>query len=228
MQSQGTIAEVCMLSGQRSVYIKCAAASIPGPGRYIMAHEEGSEAPLATELFAADYRSSGFLAAPPVPRQWMPGSVLALRGPSGHGFDLPPAARRVALMAFNDNPTRLLPLAEMAIRQGGAVALVCEGLTPDLPLQVEVHPLRAMAEVCRWADYAAFDVEIASLAALMEALMPAGVSFPNGAAQALVHAAMPCGGLADCGVCTVRTARGPRLACVDGPVLDLRLLVRKR
>ena len=46
----------------------------------------------------------------------------------------------------------------------------------------------------------------------------------GGEAQALVRTPMPCGALADCGVCTVRTSRGPKLACKDGPVFDLSLL----
>jgi NAD(P)H-flavin reductase len=34
-------------------------------------------------------------------------------------------------------------------------------------------------------------------------------------------AAMPCSGLADCGVCAVPARRGYKLACKDGPVFDL-------
>jgi NAD(P)H-flavin reductase len=41
----------------------------------------------------------------------------------------------------------------------------------------------------------------------------------------LVVAPMPCGGLAECGVCAVTTRRGWKLACKDGPVFDLGELI---
>lgn len=43
-------------------------------------------------------------------------------------------------------------------------------------------------------------------------------------AQILVRVPMPCGALAECGVCAVRLRDGVALACDDGPVFDLRLL----
>jgi hypothetical protein len=39
--------------------------------------------------------------------------------------------------------------------------------------------------------------------------------------QALIAIPMPCGGLADCGVCAVPAVKGYKLACKDGPVFDL-------
>ena len=44
-----------------------------------------------------------------------------------------------------------------------------------------------------------------------------------GAGQALVTLPMPCGGLGECGACAVPIRRGWKLACQDGPVLDVRL-----
>jgi hypothetical protein len=228
MQGQATITELCLMGGLRSAYIVCETALIPAPGRYLLAHEDGSDKQLATELFAAEYRSNGFVAAPPIPREWGPGSVLDLRGPLGNGFELPPGSRRVALIAFDDDPRRLLPLAEAAVRQDAAVALVCGNPPSDLPLQVEVHPPRALAEVCAWSDYAAFDVERESVPALVHALIGTGSPLAGAGGQALVRAPMPCGGLAECGICTVRTTRGAQLACVDGPVFDIRLLTLER
>jgi hypothetical protein len=38
---------------------------------------------------------------------------------------------------------------------------------------------------------------------------------------------MPCAGLAACGVCAVQTRRGWKLACVDGPVFDLKEIMSK-
>jgi len=225
---QATITELCLIGGQRAARIVCGKTAIPAPGRYLLAHEAGSEAPLATELFAAGHITDGFISAPPVPGEWRPGSVLNLRGPLGKGFALPPGARRVALAAFNGDASRLLPLAEAAVRQGAAVAMLCDNPPPDLPLQMEVHPLSALVEVCQWSDYTAFDVERESLGHLERSLDRGQPLVTRGLAEALVRTPMPCGGLADCGVCTVRTTKGSRLACVDGPVFDLSLLFPSR
>ena len=54
--------------------------------------------------------------------------------------------------------------------------------------------------------------------ALAEAEKELGLAIP---AQALVLGPMPCGGLADCGVCAVTTRSDWKLACKEGPVFDL-------
>jgi NAD(P)H-flavin reductase len=43
-------------------------------------------------------------------------------------------------------------------------------------------------------------------------------------AQVLVRTSIPCGGIADCGVCAVMTKSNWKLACKDGPVFDLKEL----
>jgi NAD(P)H-flavin reductase len=40
----------------------------------------------------------------------------------------------------------------------------------------------------------------------------------------LILAPMPCAGLAECGACAVPARSGWKLACLDGPVFDLRAL----
>ncbi len=130
----------------------------------------------------------------------------------------------MALIAVERQALRLLALVEPAARQGAAVSLVCDEPPAELSLQVEVQPLRAAAEVCGWSDYAAFDFNRESLPVLTSILGAYDVRKLGGTGQVLVRVPMPCGGLADCGVCTVRTRAGPRLACKDGPVFDLNLL----
>lgn len=227
MLAEATITELCLMGGLRSAHIECEMGMVPTPGRYVLAHLEGSEVPLATELFAAEYHPNGFIAAPPVPGGWRPGSVLDLRGPLGKGFELPPGCRHVALIAFNNDPSRLLPLVAAATRQDASVAMVCGAPPSDLPFQLEIHPPELMSDVCAWSDYAAFDVERGSVPALVNALRADG-NILTGGGQVLVRAPMPCGGLAECGVCTVRTARGTQLTCIDGPVFDLGLLILER
>lgn len=220
MQAEGQVSEVLLLDGLSSVHVRCEEALIPGPGQYVLAHAAGSDAPLATPLFALNDLHDGFFAAPPTPSTWNPGTRLFLRGPLGHGFILPPSCRRIALIAFHCSARTLLSLLEPAFRQDASIALVSSGIPDDLPLQVEAQPLHALTEVCRWADFIALDIQRELLPALRELLQPhRPVIMAEG--QVLIRTPMPCGALAACGVCTVELRGKPYLACEDGPVFDM-------
>jgi NAD(P)H-flavin reductase len=224
MQGEGTITELLLSHGLPTARVACAPGLVPSAGQYTRAHEEGSPAPLADVLFVLRPDAEGFVCAPPIPKEWRPGSRLSMRGPLGNGFALPPAAKRVALIVAANAPARLLALISPAFRGGASITLVCDDPPDDVPLQVEVQPWRTVADVCRWSDYAAFDVEREDLPEMLKRLGNDGRRFLGGEGQALVRTPMPCGAMADCGVCTVRTRRGPKLACKDGPVFNLSLL----
>lgn len=222
MQADGTVTELILLDGLPAARILCPPKMMPAPGKYLLAHAGGSDSPLAAPVFSTKSVADSFIAAPPVPDSWTPGAHLHLRGPLGHGFALPASARHVALIAFDDSSRRLLALLDAAFKQDASVTLVCEDAPDDLPLQVEVQPLRTLSEVCAWADYIALDTARESLPELRKKL---GLSSPLKVwyeAQVLVRAPMPCGALAECGVCTVETRDGHSLACYDGPVFDLK------
>ncbi|HUH96076.1 MAG TPA: hypothetical protein VLZ89_01880 [Anaerolineales bacterium] len=225
MQADGVIKELVLLDGRTGAWIQCDASLIPSPGQYLLAYAPGSDAPLAAPVFLAGAGADGFLAAPPLPVSWTPGVRLHLRGPLGRGFTLPRRARRVALLALDDAPTRILALLDGALKQEASVVLVCEAPGDDLPLQVEVQPLSALLEVCNWADYLGLEARRESLGVLKTRLGRIGPQIVRNEAQILIAAPMPCGALADCGVCTVASRRGPRLACKDGPVFDLKDLL---
>lgn len=224
MIAEGNVAELLLLNGSASARIRCPAGIVPAPGQYALAHAAGSEAPLAAVLFLAQSTADGFVAAPPVPAAWQPGTRLFLRGPLGHGFNLPVSARRVALVALQCSPVALLSLLPQAARQEAALTLVGSNIPDDLPLQVEAQPPGSLGEVCAWADYVAFDTSREALAALRELLKESRASF-KAEAQVLVRTPMPCGALADCGVCTVDVGGKELLACEDGPVFALRQLM---
>jgi hypothetical protein len=164
MQAEGKVVELVLVDGLSAARIVCLPRLIPPPGTYLLAYSPGSDSPLATTIFRAGFfgdphsmGEDGFLIAPPVPESWTPGTRLYLRGPLGHGFAMPATARRIALAAYDSSPRRLLALLKTAFKQEAEVTLVCESQPDDLPLQVEVQPLRALAEVCGWADYLAVD-----------------------------------------------------------------------
>ena len=201
--------------------ITCPPTLIPAPGQYLLAHDPASDDPLAVPVFSAGTAPDGFLASPPLPRAWSPGMTLSLRGPLGHGFVLPPTVRRVALAALDASPACLLALLAPALAQDASVSLVCDAPPDDLPDDVEIHPLAALSDICDWADFLALHLPRESLPGLRERLGHGKQLKLPRVAQALIVTPMPCGGLAECGVCCVNVKNGERLACKDGPVFDL-------
>lgn len=226
---KGQVVELVLEDGHRQARISCPADLIPAPGQYLLAGIASSSDPLPVPLFSTESTPFGFATAPyshfiasaPIPETWTPGTRLALRGPLGHGFALPASARRVALVPFDGSADRLKALIRPALRQGAAVVLLSDSDGERLPDEVEVQPFSALEEALAWADYAAFDVSRESLPGLRERL--GGLNQPPAGreAQVLVRTPVPCGGVAECGVCAVRLKSSPKLACKDGPVFDL-------
>jgi hypothetical protein len=223
-QGQGELVEAILENEMRSGRVICRPGLIPAPGQYLLAHD-GSDAILPALVFSAGRVPGGFLAAPPLPGNWGPGARLFLRGPFGHGFLLPVTARRVVLAALGNTAARLLALLAPALAQGAAVVLVTEAPPPGLPPEVEIQPPAALPEVCAWTDYLAIDALRESLPGLRRMLGLAGQAAVSFVAQALVVTPMPCGGVAECGVCAVSVRHGWKMACKDGPVFDLNKLL---
>lgn len=213
-------------SAQTIAVIACPQERIPAAGQYLQAHDPvDKEAALPLSIFPASpplksrEGNAQFITASPVPDTWQPGNKLILRGPLGRGFELPDRAKRVALIAMATNAERLLPLAFQAVEKGSEAALFCDRAPLDAPARVEINPLEDATDAFAWADYAAIDVQKKDLAAV-RAFLGLG-QMPGIPAQALVQTQMPCGGLAGCGICWVKAAKGYKLACSDGPVFDL-------
>ncbi len=220
--------ELILEDGRRQMRVACPPNLIPLPGQYLLAGDGADFSPLPVPLFHTDSAPQGFIhrtastlvAAAPLPDSWRPGMELHLRGPLGRGFTLPLSARKVGLVACDDSPARIKGLIRPALKQSAAVVLVCSSAPEALPDEVEVQPLSALQEILEWADYLAFDVGRENLDQLRERLgkpnqLPAGSE-----AQVLVRTPVPCGGLADCGVCAVNLKSDWKLACKDGPVFN--------
>jgi len=207
---QGQVAEIFLDSRMRLV---CPSDLIPAPGQYLHAHALQTDDPLADSIFFSQSSPNGFIAAPA--SSWKPGTQLNLRGPLGHGFNLPAAARKIALIAFDDSPERLRGLIPLAFKQGAEVVLVSDIPAADLPEAVEVQPLQALEEICRWSDFAAFDLARENLPRLNQ------ISGMKNQAQALIRAPMPCGAIAECGICSILIHKEWKLICKEGPVFGL-------
>jgi dihydroorotate dehydrogenase electron transfer subunit len=106
--------------------------------------------------------------------------------------------------------------------QGAEITLLCEAANQDLPEEVEVQPLNVMSEVIPWADYFAMEVPREKVSDMRASLEQAGWVKLRLKAQVLISTPMPCGGVAECGVCAVRVKDDWKMACKDGPVFDLK------
>lgn len=224
---KGQVLELILQDGCRLVCVACSPGLIPSPGQYLLAGD-GSDTPLPVPLFHTDSALQGVIVAPggnfiavgPLPDSWHPGLELHLRGPLGRGFTLPVSARKVGLVAFDDSPARLKGLIRPALKQDAAVVLVCNSTPESLPDDVEVQPISAWQEIVEWADYLAFDVARENLNQFRERLRKVKRLSAGRQAQVLVRTPVPCGGVADCGVCAVSLKTDWRLACKDGPVFN--------
>jgi hypothetical protein len=232
VHAEGIVKELVLLDGIPAAWIQCEPSMIPAPGQYLLVYAGGSNLPLAVPVFlgrsfAATKKmgSSGFLAAPPIPASWGIGTRLYLRGPLGHGFLFPNSAHRIALIAFDDLPLHLMALLGAALKQEASIVLVCKHPPDDLPLQIEVQPLDSLMDVYAWADYTALDARRESLFELKKIFAGSARLRIGNEVQILIHAPMPCGALAECGVCTLDSGRKQLLVCKDGPVFNLKDLL---
>ncbi len=224
---KGQVVELILEDGCRYVRVSCLPNLIPSSGQYLLAGDT-SNAPLPVPLFHTDSTPQGgsmapwrhFIAAAPIPDSWNPGLELHLRGPLGHGFTLPLSARRIGLIAFDISPARLKGLIRPALKQGAAVVLVCDSNPDNLPDDVEVQPMSSLHEIVEWADYVAFAVARENLNQLRERLGKLNQFAAEKEAQILIHTPIPCGGIAECGVCAVTLKSSWKLACKDGPVFN--------
>jgi dihydroorotate dehydrogenase electron transfer subunit len=215
---KGSITELTLEDGCLYARVSCPEPLVPAPGQYLLA-SDASDSPLPVPIFYTDSAPGGFIATPA--EGWKPGDELYLRGPLGRGFSVPLSARKIALIAFDDAPTRLRGLIRPALARNVSVVLVSNSMGDSLPNDVEVQPLGAMQEILQWADYVAMDVSRENLPELREKLLERNqIAFVKDA-QVLIRTPMPCGGVAECGVCAVVTRSTWKLACKDGPVFDL-------
>jgi hypothetical protein len=204
-----------------SAELDCPANLIPAAGQYLLAHDNASDSPLAVPVYFYGSASKGFRFAPSYPSTWTIGTKLTLRGPLGHGFNMPVTARKIALVALDGSAAYLHGLIPLALKREMEVVLLCNSPVSGLPEDVEVQPLQAFDEICKWADFIAIDLARESLNQLKEMTSKLGQVSAVREAQVLIHTPMPCGGLAECGVCAVGIHQDWKMACKDGPVFIL-------
>ena len=218
------IKEIRLVDSGVQLRVSAADNLFPVPGQYYLVFAHGMNEPLATPLFFAGRNNGDWLLAGQFPTFWQPGTRLSWRGPLGHGFALPLAARRVALAAWEHPATSLPALVGLALAQSASVVWYSSHLPEWLPSSVEVLPPESLPEVWDWADYLALECGLAHLPQLTRTLNLTTNNRPGCTTEILLHTPLTCGGMGECGVCAVRSSHGFKLACKDGPVFNLEQL----
>ena len=98
-------------------------------------------------------------------------------------------------------------------------AFFTDAKLPPLPTHIEANPLSAAQDGFSWADMIAVATPPLAYEEILNKIgIPPGdiLACPT---QVLVDIPMPCGGLGECGVCTIKGVKNKSLlACEDGPV----------
>ncbi len=224
---QTKLLEIFQIGSERAGILDIPEQYWPDPGQYLPCQRiDGFSGQLTTQLFQIISNES-ILSLSPLPESWQPGDQLLIVSPQGKGFSLPGEARRVALLPYKVPPTRLLVLVKQAVSQNASISLFCETIPTGeimnrLPSIVEVNPTNALLENLDWPDFLAVDIARDDLEDL-SGLFNQETSNIDG--QVLVRAQMPCRGLGECGVCAIKTTKGLRYTCSDGPVFPLKELL---
>lgn len=175
------------------------------------------------------------------------GAHLDVLGPLGQGWTIDGAARMLALLGTATHAAALFALAHGAVGRGLSVSVLLgtdETLSaPEpflLPAAAEYNVAVGTSadsaalslldeQVLRWADQVAVALPQTQLSAVAQRVRNVRLQWSRGFAQAaLLHpddsGLACCVGV--CGVCAIETRQAARLACIDGPIFDLRDLVR--
>lgn len=217
------ITELVQINQEDCVRLEVRNLPDPKPGQFLRAYGIDGDELLPTLLFPCG--DSGLFCGD-IPRHWLPGGVIHLRGPRGNGFHLLPLARKIALMTFDAiGVNRLLPLASQALSMGGEVTLLSSLPLNGLAPEIELLPMDELNHILNWADYLAVVLLPESIVHVNQILSPVFNRSRPVQVEVMLHAPMICDENSTCGVCGIPTTHGWKLACKDGPVFRLDELV---
>jgi len=189
-------------------------------------HRVGERGALAL-LFEVVGRGTQWLA------QGKEGDVIDLLGPLGNGFKV--HSRKLLLVAGGMGIAPLVYLAQRGAEAGAQLALllgapIADGVYPShlLPPQVKLQVATedgslgsrgTVIELLSDFDYRASQIFACGPIAMYEAM--AALIKGQKSVQVSMEARMGCG-FGGCYGCTIRTKKGPKLVCRDGPVFQLK------
>ncbi len=198
------------------------------PGQYLLtstAPQKPSELPDA--VFPTHIYGSRVQIAPPIPTSWEPGCQLVGQGPQGNGFHVPAQTGRLSLVCYHQSPQLILDLARSDQTSACEMNLfwnrpIDSDLLLPLQSRLEVVPISEVEEAFLWADYVAIDTHIQNVPEILHLRDKLGTAIQGKLIEILVRVDMPCGGIGECGICSIPTHKKRwKLACKDGPVFRL-------
>jgi len=220
------ITELCT-PGQ-FVMVRCGGGLEPLLRRPLSIHRTASEEQIAL-LFSVVGRGTFLLSQQPE------GGEVDLLGPLGNGFSLDSGSRRVLLIAGGMGIAPLVFLADEAARRGLEVVLLMGAATADclypgslLPSSVTVVKATEDGSAGRRGQVTDVidgpagqaDQVFACGPMSMYQAMIARESLRGRSVQVSLEVAMACG-LGACYGCSIKTRKGLRQVCRDGPVFEL-------
>ncbi|MSQ33726.1 MAG: dihydroorotate dehydrogenase electron transfer subunit [Dehalococcoidia bacterium] len=227
-------------------------AAAAEPGQFVMVETGDGYDPLLKRAFSV-FRVSGDDSAAPErlgllytpsgrgssrTARRRPGESVEIIGPLGRGYNVPPQARNLLMVAGGVGIAPIAFLAERAIAKGRSVTILQGGasaqqLFPGQELPPEVELVTAtldgsagrqglvtdmVPEHLDWADQV-FACGPMAMYRTLAGQLPRLPSRKQ--CQVLLETPMACGfGL--CYTCAVETRRGTKLVCKEGPCFDLR------
>jgi hypothetical protein len=214
--------------GLPAITIKTEQPFVFVPGQYLAASSKSeNDGQIPHSLFIESSTENEISIGSPAPPNWNPGHEIVFRGPLGHGFSLPVMLKRLALIGLDDHPGRLMALLNIARNLNVDIAMAGDfisdpAIARDIPAHVELTNQGHMDDLFSWADFIALDVPSFRIQELNDILQSTSSKAPWGDVQVLIFTSMPCGAIAECGICAVKTIKGYKLACQDGPVFNLK------
>ncbi len=228
MKTQNAVVhQVSQRFGLPAIALKAEQPLVFVPGQYLAVSsrfEQDNQIPFT--LFIESSSNNEISIGSPAPPNWYPGQEITFRGPLGQGFSPPAMLKRLALVGFDDNPNRLMALVNHTFNQNVDIVMAGDFISNpviarDIPAHVELTKLDHLDDLFTWADYIAMDVPSFKIQELNEILQSTSSKIPRGDIQVLIFTSMPCAAIAECGICAVKTVKGYKLACQDGPVFNL-------
>jgi hypothetical protein len=229
MKTQSAVVhQVSHRFGLPAITLKAEQPLVFVPGQYLAVSsrfEQDNQIPLS--LFIENSNKNEISIGSPAPPNWYPGHEIMFRGPLGQGFCLPLMFTRLALVGFDDNPNRLMALVNHTFNQNVDIVMAGDFISNpviarDIPAHVELTKLDRLDDLFSWADYIAVDLPLFRIQELNKILRTTPINSPRGEMQVLIYTSMPCAAIAECGICAVKTIKGYKLACQDGPVFNLK------
>lgn len=202
------------------------------PGQYLQVWRDDETNALPVTAYPASLFHNGLLSLDKIPSHWSPGDHVHIAGPMGCGFSLPGNSQFIVLIAPDGEFERILPLAQLALKQNASVSLISgsmydrETFLSTLPEVLEVHDMSNIPKALHWADFLAIDLKFEDINELESLLGVSHQDFmPVKQGQVLIRGKMPCAGKAQCGICAIKTRSGWKFVCEDGPVFPLEELL---